>query len=63
MEKLKQLRIDCNYSCNDMAKRLSISTPFYWQLENEKRVLTYLMALKIASIFNLRPDDIFYKEK
>jgi putative transcriptional regulator len=45
-----------------MAKMLGISRTFYWQIENGKRKLKYLMAIQISSIFNLRPDDIFYDE-
>ena len=45
-----------------MAIKLGISKPFYWQIENGKRNLSYKMAIKIASIFNMKPDDIFYKD-
>lgn len=45
-----------------MAKRLNISKVFYHQLETGQRRLSYEMAFKIASIFNLKPDDIFYDD-
>jgi putative transcriptional regulator len=45
-----------------MAKMLGISKPYYWQIENKKRRLYYSLAKKIASIFKLKPDDIFYEE-
>ena len=32
----------------------------YCQIENGQRRLSYQMAVKIAKIFNLKPDDIFY---
>ena len=60
MEKLKKLRKEKNYALNDMAKLLNISKTFYWQLESEKRRLSYDMAIKIADIFSLKPDDLFY---
>lgn len=60
--KLKQLRHDKGYTTKDMAEKLGISKPFYCQLENRKRTLTYSMAIKIASIFNKRPDAIFYDD-
>ena len=60
MEKLKKLRKEKNYALNDMAKLLNISKTFYWQLESEKRRLSYNMAIKIADIFSLKPDDLFY---
>lgn len=63
MEKLKQYRMDKNYSCQRMANILKISKTYYWQLEQGKRRLTYDMAIKIANIFQLKPDDLFYDEK
>lgn len=62
MEKLKKIRIKNGFTCYDMAIKLGISKPFYWQIENGKRNLSYKMAIKIASIFNMKPDDIFYNE-
>ena len=46
-----------------MAEILNISTTYYWQIENGKRNLYYKTAISIAKIFNLKPDDIFYKKK
>lgn len=62
MEKLKQLRIDSKLTHQMMADMLQISKPFYWQLENDQKRLNYDMAIKIAKIFGLKPDDIFYDE-
>ena len=62
MEKLKQLRNEKNLTCQDIADILKISKCFYWQLENSKRTLSYEMAIKIANVFNKKPDDIFYEE-
>ena len=45
-----------------MANMLKISKTYYWQLEQNKRRMTYDMAIKIAKIFNLKPDDLFYDE-
>lgn len=62
MKKLKKLRKKFGYSCSEMANFLGISKPFYWQIENKKRNLSYKMALNISKIFNLKPDDLFYDE-
>lgn len=59
---LKELRIEKGYNYKQMAEILGISKSFYWQLENKKRRLTYEMAIKIASVFRKKPDDIFYYE-
>ena len=62
MKKLKELRNKYNYSCADMVKEMNVTRPFYWQLENGKRRLTYERAIQIAKVFKMRPDDIFYEE-
>lgn len=62
MTKLEEYRTKNNYSCQDMADKLSISKSFYWQIEKGKRRLSYTTACKIAKIFNVKPDVIFYEE-
>lgn len=59
---LKETRLKFNYSSKYMAEQLNISKPFYSQLETDKRKLSYDMALKIARIFDMKPDDLFYEE-
>ena len=61
MHELKEIRKKNHSTCEEMAEKLNISKPFYWQLENDKRRLSYDMAFKIAKIFKKKPDDIFYK--
>ena len=62
MDKLKDIRKAKGYSVTHMAKELEISGPFYSQIEHKQRRLSYLMAVKIAKIFDMKPDDIFYDE-
>ena len=62
MSKLSELRTQNKYTHKYMAEQLNISKPFYWQLENNKRKLSYARAVQIAAIFGLKPDDIFYDE-
>lgn len=59
---LEKLRIKHNYRYGDMAKLLHVSKTYYWQIENKKRRLSYQTAKEIASIFNLKPDNIFYND-
>ena len=59
--KLKELRKKKKLTAREMAEKLEISKPFYCQIENGKRRLTYEMAVKIAAIFKKRPDAIFYE--
>lgn len=60
MEKLKQIRKKRKYTIYDMAKILKITPSFYSQIENGKKRLFYDMAIKIADIFSMKPDDLFY---
>ena len=62
MNKLKNLRLLHNLTIKEMAKLIGVSPAYYWQIENEKRNLYYKLAIKIAKVFNLKPDDIFYKK-
>ncbi len=59
---LKILRKKKGLSYEDMAKILNISKSYYWQIEHKNRRLHYDMAKKIAQIFDLKPDDIFFKD-
>ena len=61
--KLEELRIKNNYTHLEMANLLGISKAYYWQIENGNRNLYYHLAKKIAKIFNLKPDDIFYEDE
>ena len=40
MRKLRNMRINNNYTYEDMANLLDISKAYYWQIENKKRRLT-----------------------
>lgn len=62
MRLLEEKRKQSNYSYQNMADILKISKTYYWQLENNKRRMSYEMAVKIADIFKLKPDDLFYYE-
>lgn len=59
-EKLKKIRVNQGFTIYDMSEILHISPAYYSQIENKKRRLSYDMAVMIANIFNLKPDDIFY---
>ena len=59
--KLKELREKQKYSYSVMAQKLGISQCFYWQIENKQRRLYYDMAKRIAAIFSVKPDDIFFE--
>lgn len=62
MEKLKKYRLEAKLTNQMMADTLNISKPYYWQIEHDQKRLSYEMAVKIAKIFSLKPDDLFYDE-
>lgn len=62
MNKLKELRITNNLTVVEISKLIGISPTYYWQIENKKRRMYYELAKKIAQVFKLKPDDIFYEE-
>lgn len=64
MDNLKKIRKQTGLTIYDMADKLGITASFYSQIENKKRRLFYDMAIKIADIFEVTPDELFYiKEK
>lgn len=62
MEVLKKYRLKNKLSYQAMGNLLGISKTFYWQIENNKRRLSYERALEIAKIFNVTPDELFYED-
>ena len=61
-QKLKHIRVENGYTSERISKELNISKAFYSQIENGRRRLSYDMSLKIARIFNMKPDDLFYED-
>lgn len=61
-QKLATIREEKGISYQEMADRLGISKCYYWQLEHKKRRLYYDLAKKIATIFEMKPDEIFFDE-
>lgn len=62
MKRLKEIRKNHGYTIKYMSKKTGLSYTYYWQIENKQRNLYYTNAIKIAKVFGLKPDDIFYKK-
>lgn len=60
LEELQKVRQKKNFTYAQMANFLGLSKSYYWQIENGHRNLSYRLAFKIAAIFKLKPDDLFY---
>ena len=61
--KLKEVRLKHGKTLQQVADEVGISKPYYWMIENGKRGLSYDLAVKIASVFEMKPDDIFLLEE
>lgn len=61
-QKLMSLREENQLSYQQMADKIGISKCYYWQLEHKKRRLYYDLAKKIALVFEMKPDEIFFDE-
>ncbi len=59
-QKLKLLRKEKGLTIYDMAKQLAITPSFYSQIETKKRRLFYDTAVRICTVINVRPDQVFY---
>ncbi len=59
--KLQNLRKSHGLSYETVAKEVGICKAYYWQIENGNRRVYYDLALKIARVFKLKPDDLFYE--
>lgn len=58
-KKLKHIRTSNNMTLQQVADSIGVSKPYYWQIENGERGLSYDLAVKIAAVFNKKPDEIF----
>jgi len=61
--KFKALRKEQNLSLEEVARRVGISKVYLWQIENDKRRLNYSLAIKLAEVFSMKPDQIFYNDE
>ena len=60
--KLKEVRRNKKMTAREVAEKVGISKPFYCQIENCRRRLSYDTAVKIANVFGVKPDHLFYDD-
>lgn len=61
-KKLKEIRYKNHMTTKVVSEKVGISKAFYCQIENGKRRMTYELAIKIASVFKVKPDYLFYDD-
>lgn len=62
LNKLREVRIKSNLTMKDMSIKLGISKSMYDYIELGVKRLSYDMAVKIAEIFKMSPDELFYSD-
>ena len=61
-KKLKETRYRNHMTAKEVSEKVGISKAFYCQIENGKRRMSYDLAIKIASVFKVKPDHLFYDD-
>jgi len=61
-KKLKDFRYKNHITAKSVSESVGISKAFYCQIENGQRRMSYELAIKIASVFGVKPDYLFYDD-
>lgn len=62
-EKLRRMREERGLTLQQLADAVGITKPYLWQIENGKRRLSYALAVKIASVLETTPDEVFLADE
>lgn len=62
LAKFRRIRKSKGMNLEDVAKKLNVSKAYISMIETGRRSLDYEMAIAMASIFEVRPDDLFYDD-
>ncbi|WP_035053182.1 helix-turn-helix domain-containing protein [Carnobacterium pleistocenium] len=63
LEKLAEIRKLKGLSFKEVGESAGITKEYYWMIENGQRGLSYPLAVKIAAVFEMKPDDIFLQSE
>ena len=62
LAKFRVLRKEKGLNLEDIAKKLKVSKAYLSMIETGKRSLDYEMAIQMARIFDVKPDDVFFED-
>lgn len=62
LNSLRTIRKSHRMTLADLANKIKVSKAYLSMIETGKRTLDYLLAIKIAAVFQLKPDQIFYND-
>lgn len=60
--KFRCMRKERGLNLDTIAKKLNVSKAYLSMIETGKRSLDYKMAISMANIFDVKPDDIFFDD-
>ena len=60
LSKFRCMRKERGLNLDTIAKKLNVSKAYLSMIETGKRSLDYKMAISMANIFDVKPDDIFF---
>ena len=63
IEQLKKVREQSKLTAAEVAEKVGITKGYYSMIENGKRGLSYTIAVKIADVFDMKPDEIFFEHE
>ncbi len=63
LDKLAAIRKQKGLSFKEVGESAGITKQYYWMIENGQRGLSYPLAVKIAAVFEMKPDDIFLESE
>ena len=62
LSKFRWMRRERGLNRDTIAKKLNVSKAYLSMIETGKRSLDYKMAISMANIFDVKPDDIFFDD-
>ncbi len=62
LSKFRFLRKEKGLNLEDIARELNVSKAYVSMIETGKRSLDYEMAIQMAKIFDIRPDELFFDD-
>ncbi len=62
LAKFRFLRKEKGLNLEDIARELNVSKAYISMIETGKRSLDYQMAIQMAGIFDVKPDELFFDD-
>lgn len=62
LAKFRFLRKEKGMNLEDIARELHVSKAYISMIETGKRSLDYEMAIQMAGLFDVRPDEVFFED-